>query len=858
VALIIGVAGSAAAFIATSAAVAGHETQLLEQQAGAGTAVIASTVQAMQAGLTSLASSLRTTGVPDKALSGSTAAGLSGVALLRQDTSGLQVLARTGGLQAPVPVPGNEYHPTWSAAPVTGLGYTGFIGTGTARVLGLTLSFPDGEVLYGEVPIGLFSNASSQPQASSAAASGSPFASLDFALYLGTSQSAGSLVFASTSQLPLSGHRATVMLTGSPIVAPAQIDAPPQSLKSAPGQLFLVMAPRGVLGGALDVVMPWAVLGGCLIAVGLVGAFLEVSTRRRDHAMALAAALRESESTFRQLFADNPMPMWVYDVETLRFLDVNDAAVDKYGWTRDEFLAMTLFDIRPPEERERVVETVRRRDKVVEASGPWRHLLKDGRGIEVEITSHVQEYAGHDAALVSVRDITVERALEERLRHHALHDQLTGAATRELLMAQLTEVMDRPDEVCALLMVDVTGMRQLNDSLGRDGADELLVAVCDRLTDVAGDGDRVARVGGDVFTVTLAGAPDAEVARAWALRVLAALDQPVSIREHSFTVPARAGLALAGPDMRPPDLVHNADIALVAAKEGGNSPAGSRLEVFSAERDQERLDRLALEADLRLAVEAGQLRVVYQPLVDAQERRLIGVEALVRWEHPTRGLLYPATFIPAAERCGLMPSIDAWVLAAACRQARAWLDRGLPPMTVSVNVCGHDFEAGPLLVEKVRRELERNRLPAHLLEIELTESVALRDPEEAETVLLELRALGVRVALDDFGTGYSMLDRVRDLPLDRVKIDRTFTRRATSGGASLLTAMIGMAHSLGLDVVAEGVETQPELDLLAGWGCDAIQGYLISKPVAPERIDRMLDEVELPGTATPSAATQLA
>ena len=854
IALVVGIAASAAAFVATSRAVDGHETQLLQQQSSAVATLVATAVQQEQQGLAEVARTLANNGA-GPAPATTPAAGVAGVALLRQDGGVLQVVARSGTLLAAVPPVGSVYRAPWIADVADSLFYTGFLGQGAQRVLGLTLGFPDGEVLYGELPLApLDAKPASSPSSPSPSPS-SPFANLDFALYLGTSETAASLVMASTAQLPLSGTRATVMLTGSPIASSPVVNAARGSLPASPHQLFLVMAPHGLLGGTLDAVLAWAVLGGCLLAAGLVAGFLEVAARRRDQALGLATALRESERNFRQLFADNPQPMWAYDLETLDFLDVNEAAIQKYGYSREEFLGMRITDIRPAEDHAKLMASLSARGtRPVDSSGPWRHRLRDGRCIDVAVTSHVQDFGGRAAVLVGVRDITVERELEERLRHHALHDPLTGAGNRELLMLQLAEMLASSSATtpCALLLVDVDGMKAVNDSLGRDGADELLVAVCERLIAAAGDGAHVARLGGDVFAVTACGAADVPAARQWAEQLLAAIAEPFIVRDRSVAVSASGGLALAEPGEDERELLRNADVALQAAKEA-RSTGGRRIELFDPERDRARLDRLALEADLRGAVDAGQLRLFYQPLLDVATGRVTGVEALIRWEHPERGLLSPAVFLPLAERCGLMPSIDAWVIATACRQARAWLDRGLPRMTTSVNICAHDVETGPALVELVRRELQRNRLPAHCLEIELTESVALRDREEAETVLGELRELGVRVALDDFGTGYSMLDRLRDLPMDRVKIDRTFVRRATGEGATLLRAMIAMAHSLGLDAVAEGVETQQELELLTSWDCDTVQGFLISKPITAAEIEALLTTTTVTGRRATAA-----
>ena len=846
IAAIVGAGVSTFAYIATSRAVDGHESNLLEAHSAAAATLLAAVLQQEEQALSDLAQKLEpSAGAATSPGAASPAqAGVAGAAVLRKDAQGgLTVEARTGVLQAAVPDPGLPYHPAWASTLKDSLTFTGFVGQGTRRALGITLGFPDGEVLYGELPLA----ATAQPagKTAKAPATPTPFDGLNFALYLGTAETPAALVAANTKQLPLSGTRATVKLTGSAIAPPPVISAAPGSITASPHQLVMVVTPQGLLGGALDAVLPWSVLGGSLLVTLLMAGFLEVTARRRDQAVALAAALRESNGNFRQLFADNPQPMWVYDLETLRILDVNEMAITKYGYSRDEFMGMRITDIRPAEDLDKLAASLIARGRSpVDASGPWRHRLRDGRLIDVTVSSHVQDWGGREAALVSVRDVTVERALEEQLRHQALHDPLTGAGNREMLMTHLAESLEAAASSCALLLVDVAGMKAVNDSLGRDGADELLVAVCERLIIAAGGTAHVARIGGDVFAAATrlgtAGEDDpTAAAESWAGRALASLRDAFSVRGQHVSISAYAGLALGDTGVDERELMRRADIALELAKETRASH-GEHVELFDVEHDQVRAERRLLAADLRRAIDADELRLVYQPQLDLRTGTVAGVEALIRWEHPQRGLLMPMIFLPIAEASGLTAAIDSWVISTACAQARAWRDQGLPELTMAVNICGHDVETGPVLVEHVRNELRRHRLPAHLLEIELTESVALRDHEEAETVLADLRALGVRIAIDDFGTGYSTLDRIRDLPIDRVKIDRTFVRRAGGDGAPLLRAMLAMAHSLGLDAVAEGVETTQDLDLLRRWDCDVMQGYLVSKPVAPDQIPALL------------------
>lgn len=536
--------------------------------------------------------------------------------------------------------------------------------------------------------------------------------------------------------------------------------------------------------------------------------------------------------------------MWVYDVATLRFLDVNDAALLKYGYTRDEFLALRVTDIRPRRDTERVRQSIRkRRGNQLTTSGPWRHLLHDGREIEVEVTSQPLTFAGRPSVLVSARDISVDRALEERLRHFSLHDPLTGLGNRRKLTLELDDVLQRSTEGGgrALLVIDIEGLKTVNTELGRQGGDEVLVAFVDRFATACGDQARLYRIDGQAFGAIVDA--DLRVARGHAAALLSALIPPFSVGGQEAFVSAHIGVARSEPGWRADDLLRTADAALQSVSD----LRGPRIAVFNGDHDVLRhvlrSQGFAPAGELRRALKEEQLRVFYQPLLDLRRGEISGVEALVRWEHPLRGLITPYEFIPIAERAGIVAEIDVWVLATACRQMRAWREAGLPAMTMSVNLSGHDLDSGPQLVAQIRAELERNAIDPSLLEVELTESTALHNQEEVERILDELRALGVGVALDDFGTGYSMLDRIRDLPVDRIKIDRTFIRRVTAGGGPLVTAVITMAHSLHLGVVAEGVETDAQLTVLRAQGCDFAQGYLIGRPAPASAISAQLRSV---------------
>lgn len=548
---------------------------------------------------------------------------------------------------------------------------------------------------------------------------------------------------------------------------------------------------------------------------------------------------------YRALFVANPQPMWVYDVETLRFFDVNEAALTKYGYARDEFLALGLTDIRPDEDADLVRAAVRDHSgATLRTSGPWRHRLRGGHEIEVEITSQLLTFAGRPAALVAVRDVSVERALEERVRHYSLHDALTGLGNRRKLLLQLDSAVhseESPER--ALLVMDIDGLQRVNVELGRDAGDELLITIADVFANTYDTQAEVYRIAGETFAFVVG--PDVPAARGHAQRLLAALNGPFTVGGQEAFVSAHIGIALAESGWGPDDLVRAADAALQSLQ----GTHGARVAVFNADHavlsQVLRSQGFSLESELRRAVRGDQFRVLYQPIVDLRRGQMSGVEALVRWDHPLRGMLTPNEFIAEAERVGIVAAIDAWVLSTSCGQLRAWREAGLRPLRMSVNFSGCDLDGGPELVRRIGFELERNGLHPSLLEIELTESTALRNQEEVKTLLDDLRSMGVGVALDDFGTGYSMLDRIRDLQVDRIKIDRTFVRRAVGDGAPLVTALITMAHSLHLGVVAEGVETQRQLDMLRDNGCDFAQGYLIGRPMSEEAIEAQLRGITL-------------
>ncbi|MBV8528502.1 MAG: EAL domain-containing protein [Candidatus Dormibacteraeota bacterium] len=543
-----------------------------------------------------------------------------------------------------------------------------------------------------------------------------------------------------------------------------------------------------------------------------------------------------SRNQYRELFLASPQPMWIRERRTLRILEVNDAAIAMYGYTRDEFLALRVTDISAAGRRSAGGETAPRSGRRTrQADGLARHRRKNGHELDVEVTSRPLTYEGRDAVLVAVRDVTFERALDERFRHYSLRDSRTGLGNRSQLVLDSAALQRAWQQPVALLMIEIHGLRTVNVELGRDAGDEVIIAVGSTLRILFGEEAPLFHLAGQTFAAFVEG--DEAQARQHANRVLSAMRQPYVAAGTEAFVSAHVGIAIGEPGWDAGELLRLADAAVQSAK-----VSGSRVAVFNTDphvlRHVLRSRGFTLESALLHAVQENQLRTVYQPILDVAAGTIAGVEALVRWQHPQVGLLLPGEFIPHAERAGVIFDIDSWVLSESCRQIAAWRTAGITPRPVSVNLSARDLDGALDIADHIRRELERYGVDASLLAVELTETTALHNREAVERLLDDLRAMGVAVALDDFGTGYSMLDRIRDLRVDRIKIDRTFIRRALNGGGPLVTAVITMAHDLHLEVVAEGVERDEELAMLRAHGCDFAQGYLIGEPMPAD--DRRL------------------
>jgi diguanylate cyclase (GGDEF)-like protein/PAS domain S-box-containing protein len=517
--------------------------------------------------------------------------------------------------------------------------------------------------------------------------------------------------------------------------------------------------------------------------------------------------------------------MWVVDVNTLELLAVNAATCRHYGYSREQMLSMTVRDLRVPEETERLHSEFRQNKGMQTAEDTRRHITADGRVIDVAIEARPLRYHDREACVAVAFDMTDRKRAEQRILHLACHDALTDLPNRAALDNQFSRVLDDARQrggSFAVLCIDFDRFKQINDLYGHSMGDKALREASQRL-EVAAQGAFLARIGGDEFIAITQQDPLPSSAELLANRLRGALDRDIEIDGHSFELDLSIGIAVYprdGDDVR--SLFANADAALYRAKHEGRGA----IRFFTPAMDQQLRDRNALERDLRSAVANGELFLEYQPQRH-NNGDIIGFEALVRWHHPQRGMVPPVEFIPIAEESDLIVEIGEWVLRQACREAASWGDS----LQVAVNVSAIQFRRGDLQ-HLVRTVLHESRISPARLELEITEGVLIENVARAASMLKALKILGIRIALDDFGTGYSSLSYLQSFPLDRIKIDRSFIASLghTDRSLAIVRAVIGLAHGLGLPVLAEGVETNDQLRTLIREGCDEMQGYLIGHP----------------------------
>ena len=569
-------------------------------------------------------------------------------------------------------------------------------------------------------------------------------------------------------------------------------------------------------------------------ALRMIGTRRDISElRRQAEQQRLAATVFEAASEGMVIMNDH-----------YRVLAVNDACCALSGYSREELLGHSVARIAGSPESQRQYQTMR---EALELHGHWQGELIETRKsgevypqwVQLREVRDANDSVTHVVAFIS--DLSVRRKIEERLRYLTHYDDLTGLANRGLLKERLHEACQRVrrnGRNMAVLYIDLDRFKLLNESLGHEAADALLRETSRRITQTLADADTIARLSGDEFVVLFDAYGSLSSLAHLGSRLLQRIRKPLIIDEQELVISASIGVSLMPDNSRDAEvLLRQANMAMQQAKHLG----GNTLQFFTDRPQASSMQYLQLENQLRKALEVGQLEVFYQPRLSLADDALEAAEALVRWRHPQRGLVAPAHFIPLAEETGLIIPLGEFVLREACRQARQWQLDGLAEIRVSVNLSVKQLRQGNF-VSLVRQVLEETGLPATMLELELTESQLLDDIDNAISISEQLRALGVRLAIDDFGTGFSSLSYLKRFPVDYVKIDRSFISELehSSQDAAITRAIIAMVHSLERKVVAEGVETQAQMDFLKANQCDEIQGYLLSPPVPAEQFAELL------------------
>ncbi len=581
--------------------------------------------------------------------------------------------------------------------------------------------------------------------------------------------------------------------------------------------------------------------------------------RESDDDKRAFASLAESEERYALLVRGGNDGMWDWDVQTneIHFCPRWKAML---GYREDEMSSRPdeWFSRIHPEEVEQVHSELmahllnltphfQNEHRLRTRTGEYRWMLCRG----VAVWNSRRELYRMAGSLIDIND---QKETEQQLLHNAFYDALTELPNRALFMDRLKRALDRardcPDYLFAVLFLDLDRFKVVNDSLGHEIGDHLLKVVGRRLEASLRPGDMVARLGGDEFAVILDHLKHVNDATQAAERIHKELAQPYNLNDHEVFASASIGIALSlTPNDQPEDLLRNADTAMYRAKERGRGG----FELFDKGMRARVVALLQLETDLRRAIERDEFMVDYQPIISLASWQITGLEALLRWEHPQQGFISPLEFIPVAEDTGLILQIGQWVLFEACSQLRAWQQEfpSTPPLFISVNLSGKQF-LQPTLIEDIKQILAETGVEASSLKIEITESAIIENIESATAMLKQLKQLGIKVSLDDFGTGYSSLSYLHRFPIDTLKIDRSFiTRMNLPKNSEIVRTIVTLASNLGMDVIAEGVETGEQIIQLTGMNCEYVQGFLLSKPMDAESVRELIKETRQNGLGDP-------
>ena len=576
------------------------------------------------------------------------------------------------------------------------------------------------------------------------------------------------------------------------------------------------------------------------------------------------AALQQREELFRSAFDYAAIGMALVSSQG-RWLQVNRSLCEILGYTEQEMLESRFEAMTHPDDLGTALANVKQLlvGKVPTCQMEKRYVHKGGHAVWVLWSvSQARDAQTESVHLIfQIQDITDRKCAEERLLHDALHDALTGLPNRALFMDHLQlavgRAQRRDNEAFAVLFLDLDRFKIINDSLGHLIGDQLLVGIARRLESCLRPGDTVARLGGDEFTVLLEDIKDETEAISIAERLQKELSQPFNLGGREVFTSVSTGIAPSSTGYEnPEEILRDADTAMYRAKSLGRA----RHEVFDKTMHAFAVNLLQLETDLRGALDRGEFFIQYQPIVALETFMIRGFEALVRWKHPTRGLVSPIDFVPVAEETGLILPIGQWVLKESCRQMRQWQTRfpSDPPLFVSVNLSSKQFTQ-PDLIQEVARTLQETQLDPRSLKLEITESAVMENVENATEMLRQLRALGVQLSIDDFGTGYSSLSYLHRFPIDTLKIDRSFVTRMVGNteNIEIVRTIVMLAQNLGMDVVAEGVETNEQLVLLRELECENGQGYFFSKPTDVEVAEQVIADTYSQPVRSPHFINQI-
>jgi len=558
---------------------------------------------------------------------------------------------------------------------------------------------------------------------------------------------------------------------------------------------------------------------------GLITTYTDTSEQR---------ASAEREQLAQKVYTHTPAGI-IFTDEAHRILTINPATTQMTGYETFELVGQTVFSLidLAEDQRQEPFET----ELALSASWQGELEIAQKNGDRFPAGTRVNRVDDPKSGLPAhyvwiLADITERKQSEERMRHIAQHDALTGLPNRMALLMRLAQLLPearRHGWKIAMMFLDLDRFKIINDTLGHQVGDELLREVACRLSAVVRETDFVARLGGDEFIIILPGISSAADAAAVAGKAIAALSTAIEANGHELHTSPSIGISLFPDDGPDGDtILKNADTAMYHAKAAGRN----NFQFFSTEMNLVTSERLSIEHKLRHAIARNEFSLCFQPQFRAGDSTPTGVEALLRWHHPTDGMISPDRFIPIAEETGIIVEIGEWVLIAACREMKRWIDAGLKPMRMAVNVSARQLRRRDFS-ETVANALTLSGLPAELLEIEITESSVMENPKDAILILDSLGRMGVTLAIDDFGTGYSSLAYLKLFPIDHLKIDRSFVAdiEFDLNDRAIAFGTIALAHSLGLKVIAEGVETEDQLELLRSNGCDEVQGYLLSKPL---------------------------